>query len=893
MNTPYSQETQKREGTQNEHLYSASTNEIDEKRPELKDLPPHLEYAYLKGVESCSVIVSSKLTEKEEVLLLRVLEKRKRAIAWKMSDIKGISPSFCTHKILIEESFKPVIQPRRRLNLKVQDVVKNEIVRLLDSGLIYPISDSPWVEKGKRGSPTKNFLENLKQLHMNISFTKAIAQMPKYAKFLKGLLSNKTKLEEDCTVTMNERCSAVLLNKLPYKEKDPGSFTIPCKIRHLHIDNALADLGASETQKREGTQNEHLYSASANEIDEKRPELKDLPPHLEYAYLKGDESCSVIVSSKLTEKEEVLLLRVLEKQKRAIAWKMSDIKGISLSFCTHKILIEESFKPIIQPQRRLNLKVQDVVKNEIIRLLDSGLIYPISDSPWVSPIYVVPKKRGMAVVLNDNNELIPSRTVTGWSVCIDYRKLNDATQKDHFPLPFIDQMLERLSRNEYYSFLDGFSGFFQIPITPEDQEKTTFTCPYGTFTYRRMPFGFKKDEKRRLIRWILLLQGFNFKIKDKKGAKNLAADHLSRLENPNMGELAKEDITDKFPDEHLMILKSKPNNEEPWYADYVSYIVRKVKSRNISSRNEMPQNNILVCEVKAQALPTNDALVVIKFLKGLFARFEVKEKQENDKIETKPDKNGKRGKVRQCQRPITVKKARKKKKIQVQGTKNENPRTTMVDNRTMAEMLRAPTKGCVEAIEDPPIFPRVSKVPPPPVQKHKPPSHRNFVVHTRDSPLPNISYPSRMLKQKQQEKDEVQIQKFWHMFKQLHLNITLAKALLLMPKYQKMLKALLSNKEKLQELANTPLNENCSAVILKKLPAKLGDPGKFIIPCGFSELKCKAPADLGASINLMPLSVWKVLGLPDLIPTRMTLELANRAICTPDGIARDVFVPIG
>nr|GFB68992.1 reverse transcriptase domain-containing protein [Tanacetum cinerariifolium] len=112
-------------------------------------------------------------------------------------------------------------------------------------------------------------------------------------------------------------------------------------------------------------------------------------------------------------------------------------------------------------------------------------------------------------------------------------------------------------------------------------------------------------------------------------------------------------------------------------------------------------------------------------------------------------------------------------------------------------------------------------------------------------------------------------------------------------KYQKMLKALLSNKEKLQELANTPLNENCSAVILKKLPKKLGDPGKFLIRCGFSELKCKALADLGASINLMPLFVWKKLGLPELIPTCMTLKLANHAICTPAGIARDVFVPVG
>nr|GEW37599.1 reverse transcriptase domain-containing protein [Tanacetum cinerariifolium] len=131
------------------------------------------------------------------------------------------------------------------------------------------------------------------------------------------------------------------------------------------------------------------------------------------------------------------------------------------------------------------------------------------------------------------------------------------------------------------------------------------------------------------------------------------------------------------------------------------------------------------------------------------------------------------------------------------------------------------------------------------------------------------------------------------MFKQLHINITLADALILIPKYQKMLKALLSNKEKLQELANTPLNENCSAIIFKKLNKKLGDRGKFLIPCGFNELKCKALADLGACINLMPLSVWKKLGLPKLISTRMTLELTNRAICTPAGIARDFFVSVG
>ncbi|GKB51551.1 reverse transcriptase domain-containing protein [Tanacetum coccineum] len=117
------------------------------------------------------------------------------------------------------------------------------------------------------------------------------------------------------------------------------------------------------------------------------------------------------------------------------------------------------------------------------------MIYPISDSPWVSPVHCVPKKGGITVVANEENELIPTRLVTGWRVCIDYRKLNEATRKDHFPLPFMDQMIERLAGNEFYCFLDGFSGYFQIPIDPQDQEKTTFTCPYGTFAYRRMPFG--------------------------------------------------------------------------------------------------------------------------------------------------------------------------------------------------------------------------------------------------------------------------------------------------------------------------------------------------------------------------------------------------------------------
>ncbi|GJY92020.1 reverse transcriptase domain-containing protein [Tanacetum coccineum] len=234
---------------------------------------------------------------------------------------------------------------------------------------------------------------------------------------------------------------------------------------------------------------EELKMIKSSIDDPPELELKDLPSHLEYAFLEGTDKLPVIISKELKDEEKAALLKVLKSHKRAIAWKFFDIKGIDPRFCTHKILMEDDFKPEVQHQRRVNPKIHEVIKKEVIKLLDVGLIYPISDSPWVSPVHCMPKKGGMTVVENEDNELIPTRLVTGWRVCIDYHKLNDATRKDHFPLPFMDQMLERLAGNEYYCFLDGFSGYFQIPIDPQDQDKTTFTCPYGMFAYRRMPFG--------------------------------------------------------------------------------------------------------------------------------------------------------------------------------------------------------------------------------------------------------------------------------------------------------------------------------------------------------------------------------------------------------------------
>ncbi|CAL2228629.1 unnamed protein product [Prunus armeniaca] len=218
-------------------------------------------------------------------------------------------------------------------------------------------------------------------------------------------------------------------------------------------------------------------------------ELKPIPENLKYAYLGDKKTLPVIIASNLSASEEDKLIRVLREHKTALGWTIADIRGISPTKCMHRILLEGESKPTREAQRRLNLVMKEVVKKEVLKLLDVGIIYPISDSKWVSPVQVVSKKSGITVVKNEDNELVPQRIQTGWRVCIDYRKLNTTTRKDHFPLPFIDQMLERLAGHSHYCFLDGYSGYNQIAIAPKDQEKTTFTCPFGTFAYRRMPFG--------------------------------------------------------------------------------------------------------------------------------------------------------------------------------------------------------------------------------------------------------------------------------------------------------------------------------------------------------------------------------------------------------------------
>ena len=278
--------------------------------------------------------------------------------------------------------------------------------------------------------------------------------------------------------------------QLPINENEMNFQYLECvnaDFPHISLYSTEKVLSLKQNSMDNGDNNEE--KEFHQETNTKGLVLKELPSHLKYAYLELPKIKPVIISARLSDVEEKKLLNILKNYQESIAWSIDELKGISPSICMHKILLEENEKPSVEHQRIMNPVMKKVVRKEVLKWLNAGFIYAISDSPWVSPVHVVPKKGGFTVIRNEKNELIPTRTVTGWRVCIDYRKLNTATRKDHFPLPFIDQMLDRLAGHPHFCFLDGYSGYNQIAIAPEDQEKTTFTCPYGTFAFIRKAFG--------------------------------------------------------------------------------------------------------------------------------------------------------------------------------------------------------------------------------------------------------------------------------------------------------------------------------------------------------------------------------------------------------------------
>nr|GEY93908.1 DNA-directed DNA polymerase [Tanacetum cinerariifolium] len=359
----------------------------------------------------------------------------------------------------------------------------------LKSTIPYPSRHDNERRRDQANEQIEKFYEIFKDMSFEISFTDALIVMPKFASTLKSLIRNKEKLSEMARTPMNEHCSAIILNKLPRKLGDPDrSVSKPIGIAKdvsFKTDRALIDVHKGELTLR--IENKAItYNLDQTEVlgfsdvtTSGNPTPYDdlivsitsptLTPFGDSDFLLFEEADTFLGleddpdSPKINPfyydpEGNILFLEAILNTKTVKSSVDEPPEGINPKFCTHKILMEEDYKPAVQHQRRVNPKIHDVIKKEVEKLLDVGLIYPISNSPWVSPVHCVPKKGGFTIVENEENELIPTRLVTGWRVCIDYRKLNESTRKDHFPLPFMDHMLERLAGNKFYCFLDGFSG---------------------------------------------------------------------------------------------------------------------------------------------------------------------------------------------------------------------------------------------------------------------------------------------------------------------------------------------------------------------------------------------------------------------------------------------------
>ncbi|GJV54965.1 reverse transcriptase domain-containing protein [Tanacetum coccineum] len=497
------------------------------------------------------------------------------------------------------------------------------------------------LRKEKMKAQYGKFLDMIRAVRINVPLVDVLAGMPNYGKFLKELIRNKHKIEQISSAFLSDESSAIIQNKVPPKLGDPGNENMLVEVHKFIFPVDFVILKMEEDSKVPLILGRPFLHIADAVIRVKQKQL-----NLGFGTLFY--SCDHIIQ--LSAQNKSKLVSILKKHKEAFAWKTTDSPGISPSFCKHKIQLLDDKKPIVQKQRRLNPNMQEVVKKEIVKLLDTGIIYPIADSPWVSPIHCVPKKGGITIVTNENDELVPTRTVTGWRVCIDYRKLNEATVKDHFPLLFMDQMLERLTGYKYSFFPDGFSGYFQIPIDPINQEKTAFTCPFGTYAYRRMPFGlcnapatfqrcmlaifhdmteesvevFMDDfsifrnsfdkclnnldkillsciDAHLVLNWenvtswskkelcldtspnwnlpfelmcdasdfaVGVVLEFDIEIKDNKGIENVAADHLSWIDNNETSDDS--EVDGNFLRETLMEINTR---DEPWSADLANYLV--------------------------------------------------------------------------------------------------------------------------------------------------------------------------------------------------------------------------------------------------------------------------------------------------------------------------------
>nr|GEW03810.1 reverse transcriptase domain-containing protein [Tanacetum cinerariifolium] len=437
----------------------------------------------------------------------------------------------------------PQIPPPPSFLLKV---VENEPEATKDTPVIAPVSapkpnpksSIPYPSRRndernyvKANNQIEKFYQIFQDISFKISFTDALILMPKFASTLKALIRNKEKLSEMDRTPLNEHCSAVLLKKFPEKLGDPGKFLIPCDFPRMDECLTLADLGASI----------NLMPLFTDQSPDQSVSLKMSTR----SFLKTGRALIGVFKGELTLRvgKEAITFNLDQISRNSANYNDNSINRIDvieMAYEEHShevlgffdVIVSSNPTPYYDPIVSTTSPTLTPFRNSDFLLKEVDAFLALEDDPtspevelkdlppYLEYLFLEGNDKFLAIIEkdlsmeektafitvlkshkraiawkfsdikeNEENELILTRLVTGWRVCIDYRKLNEATRKDHFPLSFMDQMLERLAGNQYYCFLDSFSGYFQISIDPKDQEKTTFTCPYRTFAYRRMPFG--------------------------------------------------------------------------------------------------------------------------------------------------------------------------------------------------------------------------------------------------------------------------------------------------------------------------------------------------------------------------------------------------------------------
>ncbi|GJU42944.1 reverse transcriptase domain-containing protein [Tanacetum coccineum] len=337
------------------------------------------------------------------------------------------------------------------------------------------------LRKEKMEAQYGKFLDMIRAVRINVPLVDVLARMPNYGKFLKELISNKHKIEQISAAFLSDESSAMIQNKVPPKLGDPGSFLIPCNFNKTFSCNALADLGASINLMPYS-----LYAKlSLETLKPTKMSVRLADRSFQYPVGIAENMLVEVVKQKqlnLGVGTERMIFNIDSAIKHSYS---NDDTCFSIDVIDE--ILEEYFDALLDEEPPTDLELKPLPDNLEYVFLEEPSFLPVIISSELSK----EKKNKLKSVLIKHKQAFAWKItdIPGWRVCIDYRKLNEATAKDHFPLPFMDQMLERLAGNKYFCFLDGFSRYFQIPIDPNDQEKTTFTCPFGTYAYRRMPFG--------------------------------------------------------------------------------------------------------------------------------------------------------------------------------------------------------------------------------------------------------------------------------------------------------------------------------------------------------------------------------------------------------------------